>query len=231
MPERPADGPRRDDQMVPAAAAPLATAFPPGPLLPPTTGAAEIPDDLERSTVGEKLALVVALLTGPLGLLVAIITAARGARRRGWLIGVARASLAFGVISTIVAGIAGVVLWNLRLAQLEHAEVAAASAEFCAAAAADPSIAVPPALGWPAPGSTITDSLRSMQAWTDNWTALSATAPAELRPGLDLLAARGQSIIDTVSIARYVDDEANIAQISAIQAQSGVAGWYQEYCA
>ena len=69
-----------------------------------------------------------------------------------------------------------------------------------------------------------------MQAWTDQWTALSATAPADLRTGLDLLAARGQTIIDAVTASRIVDRAANEQQITSVEGQAGVAGWYATYC-
>jgi hypothetical protein len=207
-----------------------ATVFPPGPLLPSSTAAVETPEDLERSTAGEKVGLVLAVLTGPIGLAVAIGNAVRSARRRGWLIGLVRASLVLGVLSTIAAGVAGYVLWNIRADQIQHADVAAASAEFCAAAAADPAMVAPPTLGWPAQGASIGESLDLMQAWTDRWTTLAATAPAKLSTGLELLAEKGQTIIDAVTAARVVDDAANQAQIASAEAQSGVATWYSTYC-
>jgi hypothetical protein len=227
----PAEVPRAEPPAVRSDAGSPATVFPPGPLLPSATAAVETPEDLERSTVGEKVGLAVAILTGPIGLVVAIVTAARGARRRGWLIGMAKASLVLAVISTIAAGIGGYTLWNIRADQIQHDAIAAASAEFCAAGAADPSIVTPPVLGWPAPGATTTESLAAMQAWTDNWTTLAATSPATLRTGMELLATRGQVIIDAVTASRSIDDAANQQQISQIEAQSGVAAWYATYCA
>jgi hypothetical protein len=228
---RPAEASRAEPPALRSDAVPPATVFPPGPLLPSATSTAETPDDLERSTAGEKVGLALAVLTGPIGLVVAIVMAARGARRRGWVIGVGRASLVLAVLSTIATGIGGYVAWNVRVDQLEHADIAAASAEFCAAGTADPAIVTPPTLGWPAPGATITESLALMQAWTDNWTTLAATSPAPLRTGLEQLAAQGQSIIDGVTLSRVVTDDSNQQQIASIEAQSGVASWYANYCA
>ncbi len=57
------------------------------------------------------------------------------------------------------------------------------------------------------------------------------TSSAELRTGLDLLAERGQVIIDAVTASRSVSDAANQEQISSIEAQSGVSNWYATYCA
>lgn len=206
-----------------------ATVFPPGPLLPSST-TVETPDDLERSTAVEKIGLVLAVIAGPIGLVMAIVNAARSGRRRGWLIGIVRASLVLGVLSSIAAGIAGYVLWNVRLDQIAHAEVAAASAEFCAAAQVDPAMVTPPTLGWPAEGASVSESITTMQTWTDRWAALAGSSPAKLRTGIELLAQTGQTIVDSVTQARVVDDTTNQAQIAAAAGQSGVAAWHTTYC-
>jgi hypothetical protein len=226
---RPDEGSADEHPLVRAESAVPATVFPPGPLLPSST-AVETPDDLERSTAAEKIGIVLAVIAGPIGLVMAIVNAARSARRRGWLIGIVRASLVLGVLSSIAAGIAGYVLWNMRLDQIAHAETAAASAEFCAAAEVDPSMVTPPTLGWPAEGASVSESLTTMQAWTDRWAALAASSPAKLQPGVERLAEAGQAIVDSVTQARVVDDATNQAQISAVAGQSGVAGWHATYC-
>jgi hypothetical protein len=206
-----------------------AAVFPAGPLLPSAT-VVETPEYLERSTGLEKVGLVLAVIAGPIGLLMAIVNAARSARRRGWLIGIVRASLVLAVLSSIAAGIAGYVLWNVRLDQIAHAETAAASAEFCAAAEVDPTMVAPPTLGWPAQGASVGESITTMQTWTDRWAALAASSPAKLRTGIELLADTGQAIVDSVTQARVVDDATNQAKISAIADQSGVAAWHSTYC-
>lgn len=218
-----------DHPLVRAEPAAPATVFPPGPLLPSAT-VVETPEDLERSTAVEKVGLVLAVIAGPIGLVMAIVNAARSARRRGWLVGIVRASLVLGVLSSITAGVAGYVLWNMRLDQIAHAEITEASAEFCAAADVDPAMVTPPILGWPPEGASVSESITTMQAWTDRWTALAASSPAKLRTGMELLAATGQTIVDSVTQARVVDDATNQAQISAIAGQSGVADWHTTYC-
>jgi hypothetical protein len=223
--ERPVD----EHPLVRSEPAVPATVFPPGPLLPSST-AVETPDDLERSTAIEKVGLVLAVIAGPIGLLMAIINAARSARRRGWLIGIVRASLVLGVLSSLAAGIAAYVVVNTRLEQIAYAEVAAASAKFCAAAEVDPAMVTPPTLGWPAQGASVNESITTMQAWTDRWTALAASSPPKLRTGIELLAQRGQAIVDSVTQARVVDDATNQAQIAALAGQSGVAAWHATYC-
>lgn len=202
-----------------------------GALLPTSDPVGEPAEDLEKATMLEKVGLGVAVVGGPIGLGLAIVNGIRGVRRRGWLIGVARASLVLGVLSTIAAGIGGVALWNVWQDQLAHDEVAAASAAFCAAAAETPEIVEPPLLGWPAPGATITESIESMTAWTTRWTELAAQAPDELAAGMRQLADNGQTIVDNVTAARIVDDVANRTLIESVAARSGVASWHDTYCA
>lgn len=204
---------------------------PAGPLLPTESPVVDDPDELARSTGFEKIGLAIAVIGGPIGLALAIVNGVRGIRRRGWLIGVGRASIILAVLSTIAAGIGGVALWNLRQEQLAHAEVAAASAEFCAAAAESPEIVEPPLLGWPEPGPTITESLTLMQDWTTRWTDLAAVSPEGLRAGLELLAANGDEVIASVEQSRLVNDAENERLIANAATNSGVASWYESYCA
>lgn len=207
-----------------------AVMIPVGPLLPTSRAAVDTPEDLDRATAGERVGVALALLTGPIGLTVAIVSAARGSRRRGWLIGISRLSLVLGVLSTIATAIAGVILWNIRVDQIQHDDLAAASAEFCAAAAEDPAMVTPTLLGWPAPGNSIPESIETMTVWTERWTELAVTSPAELRAGLELLAEKGQTIVDSVTTTRLIDDAANQALIASAEPQSGVANWYTTYC-
>jgi hypothetical protein len=207
-----------------------ATVFPAGPLLPGSGGAVETPEDLARPTLLEKTGLALAVITGPIGLVLAVVNAVLGVRRRGWLIGIVRASLVLGVLSSIAAGIAGYVLWNMRLDQIAHDEVAAASADFCAAAATDPTMVTPPTLGWPEPAATVGESITLMQAWTDRWTGLVPTAPPKLGSAIESLAATGQAVVDAVTVARFVDESTIESQITAAARDSGVANWHTTYC-
>lgn len=203
---------------------------PSGPLLPSSSAAVETPEDLGRSTVGEKVGVAVAALTGPVGLALAIVSAVRSSRRRGWVIGVVRASLVLGVISTILVGIGGVIVWNIQAAALHRADLSAASADFCAAAVADPTMVQAPLLGWPGEANTIQESLDQMTAWTTRWTDLAAKSPKALADDLTLLAAKGQQIVDGVTTARTIDDPGNQAVIASAVAATGVPAWYQTYC-
>jgi hypothetical protein len=199
---------------------------------PPLGVSADVPDesDIARSTVGEKITLLLAILLPPLGLLAAIVGAILSARRRGWVIGLLRASIAIGVVLSIVAGIGGYLEYTMVQQQQAHDRTAAASAAFCSTIKADPTMIASPTFGWPAVASTITDSLTGMQAYADKWTKLAKVSPDGIRPEVVKVATAATQIINSVTVGRTVDDASNISVMTATASASGVPGWYAEYC-
>lgn len=186
--------------------------------------------DLARSTTGEKIGLALAVLVAPIGLIVGIIAAARSAGRRGWVVGIVRASIAIAAVLTVVLGIGGYYGYTQFKQQQLHDQTAAASAAFCAAIKADPSMDQLPTLGWPAVAASISDSLKDMQAYEDRFTKLAKVSPAGIKPGVTRVAAAAKKIIDAVKVARIVDDASNVATMSAVASSSGIPDWHSEYC-
>ncbi len=186
--------------------------------------------DLGRSTWGERIGLILAILLAPIGLIVGIVAAARSARRRGWVVGIVRASIAIAAVLTVVLAIGGYYGYTQIKQQQAHDQTATASAAFCAALKADPSMDQLPTFGWPAVAASIPDSLKAMQAYEDRWTKLAKVSPAGIKPGVTRVAAAAKKIIDSVTVARTVDDASNVAVISSVAGQSGVSAWHSEYC-
>jgi hypothetical protein len=186
--------------------------------------------DIGRSTVGEKLTLLLAILLPPLGLLTGIIAAILSAQRRGWVIGMLRAAIAIGVILSVIAGIGGYIGFTALQQQQAHDRTAAASAAFCSTIKADPPMIHPPTFGWPAVATTISDSLAAMTAYQAKWTALAKASPPGIRSEVIKIATAATQIINSVTVGRTVDDAANIAVMTSAASASGVPGWYAEYC-
>lgn len=209
------------DDVSRGAAAPLSFA---------STGADDDEPDLGRSTWAERIGLVLAILIAPIGLIVGIVAAVRSANRRGWVVGIVRASIAIAAVLTVVLGIGGYYEYTQFKQQQAHDQVAASSAAFCAAIKADPSMNQLPTLGWPAVASTIPDSLKAMQAYEDRWTKLAKVSPAGIKPGVTRVAAAAKKIIDSVKVAHTVDDASNVAVMSSVASSSGVPAWHSEYC-
>jgi hypothetical protein len=186
--------------------------------------------DIGRATVGEKIGLALAVLVAPIGLIVAVVAAARSSRRRGWVIGIVRASIAIAAVLSIVIGIGGYYEYTQLKLRQAHDEVAASSAAFCSTIKANPSMKQLPTFGWPAVGASIPESLKAMQAYEDRWTKLAAVSPAGIKSGVARVAAQAKKIVDSVEVARTVDDASNVAAMSAVASGSGVPAWYSEYC-
>jgi hypothetical protein len=186
--------------------------------------------DLGRSTTGEKVGLALAILVAPVGLIVGIVAAARSASRRGWVVGIIRASIAIAAVLSVGWVIGGYVEYTQIKQQQAHDQTAAASAAFCATLKADPSMYQLPTFGWPAVGDTIPDTLKAMQAYEDRWTKLAKVSPAGIKPDVLKVAAAAKTNIDSVTVARTVDDASNIAVMSAVASSSGVPAWHSEYC-
>jgi hypothetical protein len=186
--------------------------------------------DIGRATTGEKIGLALAVLVAPIGLVVGVVAAVRSAQRRGWVIGLVRASIAIAAVLSVAIGIAGYYEYTQLKLQQAHDEIAASSATFCSTIKANPSMAQLPTFGWPAVAASIPDSLKAMQAYEDRWTKLAAASPAGIKPGVARVAAQAKKIVDAVTVARTIDDPANVAAISAVASSSGVPEWYAEYC-
>lgn len=230
---------------------PIAPSAPPGALdfavlLAPSTDADRIPGsraplfgggeeqpedaDIARSTVGERIALVLAILLPPIGLIVAIIGSIRSVNRRGWVVGVLRAALAIGIVLSVIVTIGGYLGYSVLRQQQLHDRTAASSAAFCSMIAADPTMIQAPDFGWPAVAATIPDSLAAMQAYEDKWTKLMKVSPAGIRPEVQKIATVAKQIIGSVTVARTVDDASNTSLMTAAAAASAVPAWDAEYC-
>jgi hypothetical protein len=186
--------------------------------------------DLARSTAGEKVGLVLAFLVPPIGLIVGIVAAARSANRRGWVIGIVRASIAIAAVLSVVVGVAGYYGYTQFKQQQQHDQTVAASAAFCSALKADPTMYQLPTFGWPAVAASIPDSLTAMQAYEDRWTKLAKVSPAGIKADVTKVATAAKQIIDSVTVSRTIDDASDVAAMSQVASASGVPAWHSEYC-
>jgi hypothetical protein len=186
--------------------------------------------DLARSTLGEWIGLVLAILVAPIGLIAGIVLAALSARRRGWVVGIVRATIAIGVVLTVVFAIGGYFGYSQFKLQQEHDNTVLASAAFCATLKANPSMDQLPTFGWPAVAASIPDTLKTMQVYEDRWTKLAKVSPPGIEPDVNRVAIEAKKIIDSVTVARTVDDASNVAVMSSIASASGMPAWHSEYC-
>ncbi|HEV7741765.1 MAG TPA: hypothetical protein VGO65_05045 [Pseudolysinimonas sp.] len=190
----------------------------------------EEPPDLDRTTVGEKVGLGLSIVLPPIGLIAGIVNAVQSSRERGWVHRIVRISLVLALILSVVAGFAGTYLYRVVDDARKHDALQAASAQFCSTVAADPSMIVPPAFGFPGPGPSIPDTLTSIQAYIDKWTALAKVSPSGIRTDVNRVADAASGIFDSITQSRIIDNEANIATMSSVAASTNIVGWADAYC-
>jgi hypothetical protein len=190
----------------------------------------EEPPNLDRTTVGERIAFVLAFILPPIGLIASIVAAVQSARVRGWVHRFVRAGLVIAIVTTVIAGFAGAYLFKVLEDARKHDAISAASAQFCAAVAADPTLIAPPAFGFPPPGASIPDTVTTFQAYVDKWDALAAVSPSGIRNDVTRVADSAREILDTVTKAHLVDDAQNQAVMSSVAESTNVVGWSEEYC-
>ncbi|HWH27218.1 MAG TPA: hypothetical protein VNT53_11315 [Pseudolysinimonas sp.] len=178
----------------------------------------------------EKITLVAAVLLPPFGLVAAIAAAVLSRSRRGWVIGLLKAAIALGIITTVIAVFGGVAAQKAIEAQRTHAAVEAASAKFCATIAKQPDMVEAPTFGWPKPAASIPDSIAAMQAYADRWAALAKVSPKGIRADVQQMSAAATQVIESVTVSRTVDDAGNIAVMTQAASSTAIPQWADNYC-
>ena len=201
-----------------------------GPLLLPSGDPGPEEPDIARSTVGERIALVLAVVLPPIGLIASVVGAIGSTRRRGWVVGVLKAGITVGVVMTLLTGIGGSIGYTLFEQHRQHDETAASSSAFCATIRADPTMIQKPTFGWPAVAASIPDSLSAMQEYQARFAKLAKVSPSGIQADVTKIATAAQQIIASVTVARTVNDASNIAVMTSVADASDVPAWYAEYC-
>ncbi|CAN5417524.1 hypothetical protein BH09ACT4_BH09ACT4_14760 [soil metagenome] len=190
----------------------------------------EEPPDLDRTTLGERVALVLAFLIPPVGLIASIVAAVQSSRERGWVLRFVRTSVVIAVIMTVVAGFGAAYFYKVVDDGRKHDAIAAASTQFCSTVADNPDMISPPSFGFPAPGASIPDTITAIQAYVDRWDALAAVSPSGIRTDVTRVADSARGILTTVTDTRLVNYDDNIAVMSSVAESTNVVGWAEEYC-
>jgi hypothetical protein len=190
----------------------------------------EEPPDLDRTTLGERIAFVLAFLVPPVGLIASIVAAVQSSRERGWVHRFVKASLVISLILSVVAGFAGVNLYKALDDARKHDAIAAASTQFCQTVADRPDMISPPAFGFPAPAASIPDTIAAIQEYVDRWDALAKVSPSGIRPDVKRVADAARDILATVTESRLVDNDQNVQVMSSVAGSTQIVGWAEEYC-
>jgi hypothetical protein len=190
----------------------------------------EEPPNLDRTTLGERIAFILAFLVPPAGLIASIVAAVQSSRERGWVHRFVKVGLVISLLLSVVAGFAGVNLFKALDDARKHDAIAAASTQFCQTIADRPDMISPPAFGFPAPAASIPDTISSIQEYVDRWDALATVSPSGIRPDVKRVADAARGILTTVTESRLVDNDQNVQVMSSVATSTKVVGWSEEYC-
>jgi hypothetical protein len=186
--------------------------------------------DVARTTVGEWIVLLLAIIAPPIGVIAAIVGAIGSLRRRGWVVGVLKVALPVGIVLSVVLAVTGYFGYKQFQAQQLLDQTASASAAFCSTIKADPTMIALPDFGWPAPAASIPDSITAMQAYADSWKKLAAVSPPGIAADVTTVASTAQQLTDAVDVSRTVNDASNVSTMTSVASASSVPAWFTKYC-
>jgi hypothetical protein len=176
------------------------------------------------------IALVLAFLAPPLGLILGIAAAVSGSRSRGYAAAIAKAAIGIGVVLSILLTAAVIVESKVAGDRAAHAAVVASSRLWCSRLNASPTTLTSDTYGWPAPGNTIPSSIAAIKSYQSRWASLAAVAPAGIRSDTQKFADTAKSIAATVESTQTLNDAGNVVQLQNLVATTGIKEWDSKYC-
>ena len=183
-----------------------------------------------RAGIGDWLALVLAIVLPPIGLVLSIVVRAISRHRTGWSSAVARTATVLGTVFTIIAAMIGLVFGSVLADAAGEAQLRADSAPFCSSLAETPGVLETPGYGWSNDPLPIAESLEAMTAYQQRWSSLADVAPAPVRADVAAVAAGAQTLITEVETTRSIDRQGNLDRISTLTAGSAIPAFVGVYC-
>lgn len=183
-----------------------------------------------RASALDWIALALAVLAPPVGLITSVAARILGRAAQGWSTRVARAATVVSVILTLLLAAGGVGLFALDRQAAARAQLVAQTVPLCTMVDAHPGILTDPAFGWPPLEPTISESLATMTEYATRWQALVPHAPKQIAADVEAVAKTAQSIVSGIETSRTVDGNSNLARMQAIAASSTLPTWVAEYC-
>ena len=118
------------------------------------------------------VAIVLAFLAPPLGILVGVGAVIAGLRLRGYATSVAKAAIGIGAVLTLVLGVALVVGTKVNADRAAHAAIVSSTNAYCTRLKSKPATLTSDTFGWPTPGDTM-----SWSPWPNSFAVNCIRAP------------------------------------------------------
>jgi hypothetical protein len=184
---------------------------------------------LPTTDVIDWVALALAVVAPPVGVLAAIAAIVRGNRKRGFPATVAKVAVVVGAVLTVALLVAVFVLSAAEKQKAAHDAIVASSVQFCTQLEASGRLSSP-TYGFPSSEDTIPGSISAIQKDEDFWTGLVKVAPKGIQAGTKLMATTAGGILNSVTSSRVVDDANNATVMQQAVTDSGINAWVSSYC-
>ena len=183
-----------------------------------------------KTSVLEWIALVLAFIAPPLGLVVSIVARIITRYRHHWTTTVAKASTVISIVLTLVLAAGSVVFAVLAEEQAAEDRVFASAQPLCQALAATPGVLDAPAYGWPIEVASLPQTLDAMRAYQTRWVELTALAPDAAKANLTAIADQAAILVTAVESTQAIDRQGNLSTMTAVTGASGLPAWVVTYC-
>jgi hypothetical protein len=183
-----------------------------------------------RSPLGG-IALALAILVAPLGLIVGIVAAALSARSLGYVSGLAKSAIVVSIVFCLtLAG--GGVAYSFSANHRAHQDaLRTSSAPMCKLIAEKPGVLADAAFGWPPLGVTIPAYVTAVASYTTWWANLAKVAPKQIRPQVEAIEKAAQAASTRMALSKVVDHDQDSADLQKVAAASTLPQWAKSYCA
>lgn len=185
--------------------------------------------DARTHSALEWIALVLAIVVAPLGLVLGIVASALSSRSRGYVSTLARTAVIVGVILTVLAGAGGVVGYMFADHAAQQQAVRVSSEPLCASLATKPGALADPAYGWPAV-SSIPAYTADATAYQAYWQHLQQIAPTGVRADVAKVATAATAVVTRITTSRVIDHDRDYSEVRVAASGSALPAWVSAYC-
>lgn len=181
-------------------------------------------------SVLDRVALGLAVVVAPLGLVAGVVAAVLSARRHGYVSGLARAAIVVSLALSVVLAAGGVAYSFAARAQAHERALQVNSIPLCAMVAAAPTRMTDPAFGWPAITTTIAAYEQEVAAYSTWWTKLASVAPAPVHSQVVALATVARASNSRMMLSKVIEHDLDYADMQKAAAISTLPTWVKTYC-
>jgi hypothetical protein len=219
----------------------LSGAEPPDDALPPVEGDREpshgiltlgvqVPEPEPTRSPLDWIALVLAIVVAPLGLVAGIVASVLSVRRHGYVSGLARSAIVVSVVLCLALTGGGVAYSFYAKGQAHEAALRASSAPMCKLIAEKPRILSDAAFGWPALGTTIPAYVDAVTAYEKWWTSLAKVAPKPVASQVVAIEKAAQDASSRIAVSKVIDHDQDYADLQKVASASTLPKWVGTYC-